>query len=147
AAPISVAAGATVGGVDLRTELGLTRPHHIRGRIIDATIGQPVGQANVSAVPHTNDPYFTIAGARSNAEGLFDLGGVPSGSYQIFVTRYGEGLAGLNGVVSVDVADKDIENLPIVVAREFRLSGRFLMEGGSRSYPRIAELIRDPQVV
>jgi hypothetical protein len=147
AVPISVAAGATIGGVDLRTELGLIRPHHIRGRIIDATTGQPVGQANVSAVPRTYDPYFTIAGARSSAQGLFDLAGVPSGSYQIFVTRYGEGLAGLNGVVSVDVADKDIENLPIVVAREFKLSGRFLMEGGSRSYPRIADLIRDPQVV
>src|SRR5215472_7059286 len=107
AAPIAVAAGATAGGVDVTTEIGLLRPHHIRGRIIDQTTGQPVGQASISAVPHTNDPYFTIAAARSDVQGLFDLSGVPSGSYQVFVTRYGEGLAGLNGLVNLDVADKD----------------------------------------
>ncbi len=130
AAPIAVAAGATVGGVDLTTEVGLIRPHHIRGRIIDRTTGQPVGNASINAVPLTNAPYFTIAGTRSDAQGLFDLAGVPSGPYQIFVTRYGEGLTGLNGVVSVDVADKDIDNFSIVIGREFKLSGRFVMEIG-----------------
>jgi len=147
AAPISVVPGATVGGVDLTTEIGLIRPHHIRGRIIDQGTGQPVVQASVSAVPRTNDPYFTIASTRSNAQGLFDLTGVAMGSYQIFVTRYGEGLAGLNGIVSLEVGDRDIENVSIVVAPDFKLSGRFVMEGGSRSYPRIGELIRDPQVI
>ncbi len=147
AAPISVAAGATAGGVDLTAESGLIRPHHIRGRIIDRATGQPVPQANISAVPRTNDPYFTIASTKSNVQGLFDLAGVPPGSYQIFVTRYGEGVKGLNGIVSLDVADKDIENFPIIVAPDFKLSGRFVTEGGSRSYPQITNLVRDPEVV
>jgi protocatechuate 3,4-dioxygenase beta subunit len=147
AAPIAVAAGATVGGADLTTEIGLIRPRHIRGRVIDQTTGQPVVQASVSAVPRTNDPYFTIATARSDAQGVFDLAGVAPGSYQVFVTRYGEALVGLNGLASVEVADKDIENFSIILAPSFKLSGRFVMEGGSRSYPRIAALTRDPQVV
>lgn len=147
AAPIAVAAGAMVGGVDLTTGIGLIRPHHIRGRIIDATTGQPVGRASISAVPRTNAPYFTIPAGQSGPQGLFDLAGVAPRSYQIFVTRYGEGVAGLNGLIHVEVADKDIDNLSIVIGPEYKLPGRFVMEGGSRSYPRISTLIRDPDVL
>src|SRR5262249_57374427 len=118
-----------------------------RGGSSERTSGHPVAQATFTAVPRTNDPFFTIASARSNVQGLFDLAGVPPGSYQVFVTRYGEGLTGLNALVSVDVADKDIENFSIVAAPEFKLPGRFVMEGGSRSYPRIASAVRDPEVV
>src|SRR5262249_15589859 len=106
-----------------------------------------VGRANISAVPLTNDPYFTIAPAQSDAQGLFDLAGVAPGSYQIFVTRYGEGLVGLNGVAKVGVADKNIENFSMAIAPDFKLSGRFVMEDGSRSYPGIGNVTRDPQVV
>jgi hypothetical protein len=129
------------------TESGLIRPHHIRGRVIDRTTGQPVSQASLNAIPRTTDPYFTISGSRTDAQGLFDLAGVPAGSYQIFITRYGEGVKGLNGVVSIDVAERDIENFSIIIGPDFTLSGRFVMEGGSRSYPRIGSLTRDPQVV
>jgi protocatechuate 3,4-dioxygenase beta subunit len=146
AAPIAVPAGATVGGVDVTPEIGLVRPHHIRGRVIDATTGQPVARASISAAPRTNDPYFTIPAARSDAQGVFDLAGVTPGSYQVFVTRYGEGVVGLNGVVKVEMADRNIENFSIVVGPEFKLSGRFVMEDGSRSYPRVGQITRDPQV-
>ena len=80
-------------------------------------------------MPRTADPYFTIAAARSDAQGMFDLAGIVPGAYQIFVTRYGEGLAGLNGLVSIDVADRDIQNFSIVIAPEFKLAGRFVLEG------------------
>jgi hypothetical protein len=142
-----VPAGATVGGVDVTLEIGLVRPHHIRGRVIDATTGQTVARASISAAPRTNDPYFTIPAARSDGQGVFDLAGVTPGSYQVFVTRYGEGVVGLNGVVKVEMADRNIENFSIVVGPEFKLSGRFVMEDGSRSYPRVGQITRDPQVV
>jgi protocatechuate 3,4-dioxygenase beta subunit len=147
AAPIAVPAGATVGGVDVTPEAGLVRPHHIRGRVIEATTGQPVARASISAAPRTNDPYFTIPAARSDAQGVFDLPGVTPGSYQVFVTRYGEGVVGLNGVVKVEMADRNLENFSIVVGPEFKLPGRFVMEDGSRSYPRVGQITRDPQVV
>jgi len=146
AASIAVPAGATVGGVDVTPEIGLVRSHHIRGQIIDATTGQPAARASISAVPRSDDPYFTIPAARSDAQGVFDLAGVTAGSYQVFVTRYGEGVVGLNGVVKVEMADRNIENFSIVVGPEFKLSGRFVMEDGSRSYPRVGQITRDPQV-
>jgi protocatechuate 3,4-dioxygenase beta subunit len=147
AAPVSVPAGGAVGGVDVSTDVGLIRPHHIRGRILDKTTGQPLAQANITAVPRTEDPYLTIASAKSNLQGVFDLAGLPPGSYQVFATRYGEALTGLAALASVDVADKDINNFSIVAAPEFKLSGRFVMEGGSSSYPRVADVTRDPQIV
>jgi protocatechuate 3,4-dioxygenase beta subunit len=147
AAAIAVPAGATVGGVDVTPEIGLVRPHHIRGRIIDATTGQPAARASISAVPRSNDPSFTMPAGSSDAQGSFDLAGVAPGSYQLFVTRYGEGVVGLNGVVNVEIADKNIENFSIVIEPDFKFSGRFVMEDGSRSYPRIANMTRDPQVV
>jgi protocatechuate 3,4-dioxygenase beta subunit len=146
AAAIAVPAGATVGGVDVTPEIGLVRPHHIRGRIIDATTGQPA-RASITAVPRSNDPSFTMPAGSSDAQGSFDLAGVAPGSYQLFVTRYGEGLVGLNGVVNVEIADKNIENFSIVIGPDFKLSGRFVMEDGSRSYPRIGGFTRDPQSV
>lgn len=146
AAPIAVPAGATVGGVDVTPDIGLVRSHHIRGRIIDATTGQPAARASISAVPRSNDPYFTIPSARSDAQGVFDLAGVTPGSYQVFVTRYGEGVVGLNGVVKVEMADRNVENFSIVVGPDFKLSGRFVMEDGSRSYPRVSDITRDLQV-
>jgi protocatechuate 3,4-dioxygenase beta subunit len=147
AAPIAVPAGATVGGVNVTPEIGLVQAHHIRGRIIDATTGQPAGRASISAVPRSDDPYFTIPATSSNAQGVFDLSGVAPGSYRVFVTRYGEGVVGLNGVINVEMSDRNIENFSIVVAPEFKLPGRFVMEDGSRSYPRVPNITRDPQVV
>jgi protocatechuate 3,4-dioxygenase beta subunit len=148
AAPVAVAAGTTVGGVDLSTDIGLVLPHHIRGRIIDRATGQPVAQTTVSVVPRTNDPYVMIPTALSSALGIFDVAGVTAGSYQIFArTHAGEGLRVMTGVSSAEMGDKDIENLSIVVTSDFKLSGRFFMEGGSRSFPRIASLTRDPEVI
>jgi protocatechuate 3,4-dioxygenase beta subunit len=146
AAPVAVRPGATSGGVDVATEIGRTRPRHIRGRVFDGTTGQPV-QARLSAVPRTDDPYVLVASGAANAQGIFDLAGLASGPYQIFVSRYGEGVTGLNATVNVNVAEKDLENVSIVAGPEFKLSGRFVMEDGSRTYPRIANITRDPEVV
>lgn len=147
AAPIEVPAGATVGGVEITTEAGLIRAYHIRGRIIDQRNGQPVANASLSAVPSTDTPFYAIPAARSNIQGSFDIAGAASGAYQIFVTRYGESLAGLNGIAQIEISDRDINNLPIAIGPEFDLPGRFVMEDGSRSYPRIANLSRYPQRV
>ena len=152
AAPVSVAAGATVGGVDISTGAGLITPHHIRGRILDQA-GQPVGAVNLTAMPRTTDPYFIVPHAQSAADGAFDMSGVAPGSYQIFASAYSETRA-MDGIATVDVAEKDIQNIPIVMTSGFKLSGRFVMEGGVRSsnnsqtsFPRFGSLIRDPEVI
>jgi hypothetical protein len=151
AAPVSVAAGATAGGVDIATGAGRITPHHIRGRVLDQA-GQPVGTANLSAMPRTTDPYFTVPHAQSSADGTFDMAGVAPGSYQILASAYSESRA-MDGIAAVDVAEKDIQNIPIVMTSGFKLSGRIVMEGGGRSgnnsqfpYPFFG-LIREPEIV
>lgn len=152
AAPISVAAGTTVGGVDIATGAGLVTPHHIRGRVLDQA-GQPVEAAFLRAIPRTADPYFLAPLAQSTADGTFDIPGVAPGSYQIFASIAGERRT-LNGIATVEVAEKDIQNLTIAMASGFTISGRFVMEGRAQSstesqtsFPRLGSLIRDPEVI
>jgi hypothetical protein len=133
AVPVSVSAGTTVGGVDVATGAGLVRPVHIRGRVVDST-GQPAAGATLSAMPRTIDPYFIIPHAQSAPDGTFDIAGVVPGSYQIFASAYSENRA-LDGIASVEVVDRDIQNLSVLMTSGFTLPGRFVMEGrGSLPY-------------
>src|SRR5439155_4440314 len=152
AASVSVAAGATASGVVVATGAGLITSHHIRGRVLDQA-GQPVGAANLAAMPRTTDPYFTVPHAQSAADGSFDMAGVAPGSYQIVASAYSESRA-MDGIATVDVAEKDVQNIPIVMTSGFRLSGRLVIEGGGRTgnnsqtpFPRFSTLIRDPEII
>src|SRR5262249_14662544 len=113
AAPIAVPAGATVGGVDVATGVGLITPHHIRGRVFDPA-GQPVAAAFITAIPRTTDPFFSIPTAQSTGDGAFDLAGVAPGSYQLFANIAGERRV-LNGVATAEVADRDVQNISIAM--------------------------------
>jgi protocatechuate 3,4-dioxygenase beta subunit len=145
ATPIAVPAGATVGGIDVSVGAGLMPTRHIRGRVINAATGQPVVKASVVAIPRSSTPYKITPASSTTADGLFDLAGVVPGSYQIAVTN-----REMSGIVPVEVGERDIPNLPIIISSGFKLSGRFVIEGARAnnsqiSFPRISELIRDPQ--
>jgi protocatechuate 3,4-dioxygenase beta subunit len=151
ATAISVTSGATAGGVNISTGLGLITPKHIRGRVLDPA-GRPVSGATISAMTRASDPFFAIPHARSEADGSFDVTGVASGSYQIFASIAGEART-MNGYSETDVADRDVQLAPIAMTPGFKFSGRFLIEGnvqpgngGSVSYPRLGSLPRDPDV-
>ena len=145
ATPIAVPAGATVGGIDVSVGAGLMPTRHVRGRVINAATGQPVDKASVIAIPRSSTPYKITPASSTNADGSFDLAGVVAGSYHVAVAS-GE----RSGIVPVEVGERDISNLPIVISFGFKLSGRFVIEGAPGnnsqiSFPRISELIRDPQ--
>jgi hypothetical protein len=143
AAAVSVPAGATVGGVDIAAGTGVITPHHIRGRVFDQKTGQPVAGAILSALPHTQGPFFATPRAQSNADGTFDMAGVAPSSYQISAGAHSESRS-LDGIANVEIADRDIENLPIVVTSGFKLPARFVMDGTGRSangpgsFPRVS---------
>jgi hypothetical protein len=96
-------------------------------------------------MPLTADGYFIAPRAQSAPDGTFDISGVPPGSYQIFASAYSESRA-MDGIAAVDVADKDIQNLPMMMTSGYKLSGRFVMEGRGSS-PRLVNLVRDPEVI
>lgn len=151
ATAISVTGGATVGGVNISTGMGLITPRHIRGRVVDAA-GQPVSGANIIAMPASLDPYFAIPHARSESDGTFEVTGLAGGSYQIFATIASEART-MNGYSAASVGERDVQLAPIAMTPGFRFSGRFVIEGNPRpgnggniSYPHLGSLIRDPDV-
>jgi hypothetical protein len=59
----------------------------------------------------------------------------------------------VSGIVPIEVANSDVENVAVAAGSGFKVSGRFIIEGRSRSGSnpkiadlRIARLIRDPDV-
>jgi hypothetical protein len=151
ATAVPVPAGATVGGVDIAAGTGVITPHHIRGRVFDQKTGQPVASAILSALPRTGGPFFAVPRAQSNVDGTFDMAGVAPGSYQISAGAHSESRS-LEGIANADVGDRDIQNLPIVLASGFKLPARFVMDGtggavnGQSSFPRVS-LSRDSNVL
>jgi hypothetical protein len=152
ATSVSVATGTTVGGVDLATGAALIRPHHIRGKVIDQATGQPLAGVYLQAVPRIAGPFYAIPHAQANADGSFDIPGVIPGSYQILASAHSSAQS-LDGFAAVQVSEKDVENIPIVMTSGFKLSGRFLLEGrvqsgnNSRlSFP-VVSVARDAEVM
>jgi len=149
AAPVALASGATIGGVDVSIAAGVVATHHIRGRAIDGKTGQPLAKAGISAIPRKPEPLLSVPSGQTDANGLFDLPGAIPGSY-ILVLQNGGG----SGIVNLEVGNRDLENIAIVSTPGFKLSGRFIIEGRSPNGTdpkianlRVAQLVRDPNFI
>lgn len=148
ATPIVVPPAGTVGGIDISVGVGLLPARHIRGRLIDGSNGQPIS-AGVLAIPRAIEPTPNVPSATSDRNGVFDIAGALPGSYFLFSTG-GHGY----GMVPVEVGEKDLENVAIVTTPGFNISGRFVVDGRSRTGAdpkvtdlRVASLTRDPQII
>src|SRR6185503_17818696 len=91
AAPVAVGAGATVGGIDVSVNAGLTRARHIEGRVIDAATGQPAASASVMAIPRTPSPFLLIPTAQTTTDGRFDISGAVPGPYFVVAGNRSDG--------------------------------------------------------
>jgi hypothetical protein len=145
ATAIPVAPGAAIGGVDVSIGAGVVSTHHIRGRAIDGMTGQPLAKAGVSAIPRTREPMLSVPTGQTDANGLFDLAGAVTGPY-VLVAQNGRG----NGIVSIEVGSRDLENISVVTTTGFKLPGRFIIDGRTTngrdpniSDLRVAQLLRD----
>jgi len=145
ASALMVGAGTVTGGVDISIAPGIVQTHHIRGRVIDGSTGQPLARASVRAIPRTLEPLRSVPAAQSDTNGFFDLAGAVPGSYFLIAEMRN------SGVVEIEVGNRDLNNLAVVTPQGFRLSGRLIVEGRPASYSRltglrIARLIRDPDL-
>jgi protocatechuate 3,4-dioxygenase beta subunit len=123
-------------GMDFTIGSGHRRAHRVRGKIIGST-GQPVQNAAVEVVPRNPDSSVFRLKGRSAEDGSFDVAGVVSGSYFVLAEVAGEprrnsGVA--SGRVSIEVADKDLANIPVVVVPNFKISARVVFEGYPENY-------------
>jgi hypothetical protein len=160
ATPIPLEAGMTATGIDVSVGSGAVQVHHIRGTVISSTNGQPVGNATVAAVPLTSEPLVSLAAVQSSSNGTFDVSGVIPGPYVVFVSAAGSQVSRqfqadmLSALLSIEVGANDIQNLAMIASPPFKLSGRFTIDGRSRSGedPKMSELgfvqfTRDPALL
>jgi len=133
ASRVDLRPGDSLGGINISVGAGQIRTSHVRGRAIDAN-GQPL-TGNVMAISRTAHPNATIPSAAVGADGRFDIGGVVPGSYYIIA---GNPL----GIVPIDVAGQDIENVVITSKPGVELTGRIIIEGkpAIETDPEVARL-------
>jgi protocatechuate 3,4-dioxygenase beta subunit len=116
------------------------QPAHIRGRVVSADDGRPLVRARVSLLS-ASTPGRPLMATSTNAQGNYDLGDVPPGSYFVSASRagylelqYGQRRARERGL-SVDVkAGATIDRIDISLARGGVLAGRVVDELGE-PYP------------
>jgi hypothetical protein len=147
AARIDLRSGGNADGIDIPIAAGPVRTRHVRGFVTNQMTGQPLALAQVLAVPRTSYPSVVVPNDLSKVDGSFDLAGVMPGSYFLFATT-----RGLAGAVSLQIGDRDVDNVAIAVTPGFRVSGRVIVDGESRddgdpTGARRVNLHRDPDIL
>lgn len=146
ASPIDLDAGANIGGMDFIIQAPI-RARHIRGIVMNTDTGQPAPQASVTLTPRNPSHDMIVSSGRADENGAFDIAGVIPGSYFV-VAVVGED-DDLTGILSVDAASADVENVTVIVNAGIDIPGRVIFERGSSnsdgSPPRvIPEIQRVP---
>jgi hypothetical protein len=143
--PITLAAGQQFTGLDFRLRARAGSRLRIRGKLSgmqglsalrgESALGiwvQPAGDAG-DAPKH---------GGTIRPDGSFEIAGVPSGAYEIFVAQ-GFAQTVVLGRTTVQVVDRDLENLSIELHAPQRLTGTVRIEGDTTLKPSALSLRLD----
>ncbi|HLH30390.1 MAG TPA: carboxypeptidase-like regulatory domain-containing protein [Terriglobia bacterium] len=141
AVQIDVIPGGDLNGIDVR--LTGERTFHVRGRVIDATTGQPPENAGVSIIPKQQGPIgiFSSNVSFNRNDGTFDLPGILSGSYWVraqlaFQGRPSGGpLRQPTGLAAVEISNQDVNNVVVTIYPPMSVSGKIRVDGGARRQP------------
>jgi hypothetical protein len=149
--PITLAAGQQLSGLDIRLRLGAGSNLHIRGKltglqdipVLSAGQGRFFGPAilaqRVSAAMDRDKSY----GGTIRSDSSFDIVGVPSGTYDIWI-KQGFPVSTLLGHATVQVDDRDVENVAIELHPPQSLSGAIRIEGGETANPPHISISLEP---
>jgi protocatechuate 3,4-dioxygenase beta subunit len=130
AIPIKVEAGTELRAIDLT--MTRLRAVHVRGQIIDGLTGQPVPGARVS-VRLKQEGWANLGSVMSVMSGLagdFDLRRVAPGTNSFSVVMTLSGGRQASNYTDVQVGDRDISDLRLVLQSPTSISGRLLFENG-----------------
>jgi hypothetical protein len=113
----------------------------IRGRVMAADTGRPLGRARVSLLPAASPrPLMTTS---TGSQGTFELGGVPAGSYYIAASRagylelqYGQRRPAERGLSVAVRAGETVTRIEIALPRGSVLAGTITDEQG-HGYPGV----------
>ena len=157
AAPVDVAAGAELRGLEIR--MRLAHVYRIRGKAVNTSNGGPAAQVNLSltardAIGESN----TVVNVMTEKDGAFEFHDVAPGDYLISSVSSGVGMLmgrsivmslsggtekievtapsfSLIGRASVHVADQDIDNLAVPLSEGAVLTGTIRMVDNDPAKP------------
>lgn len=128
AAPVELAAGGEVRGLDLA--MTKYRTVTVKGRVIDAT-GSNRQRLMVSLMPRDGGSFASIRRAPGvDANGDFEIRGITPGSY-ILMASVADRDRPLSARVPLQVGSSGVDNATIHLNPPFELAGRIRVEGGS----------------
>jgi hypothetical protein len=128
AVALDVAAGALLGGIDIA--LKKTRTVRIRGRVAN-TMGEGLPRnVSVRLMPKDMALFGFFAGAAAQVHpqnGTFELRGVTPGAYTL-IAQWSDEAKYLNVRHAVDVGNRNIENLSLLLSPGIELKGQIRTE-------------------
>ena len=122
AAAIDLQPGATVSGVDLGT--APSRTVNVRGKVSDGRTGQPADKASITI---TQRGQNGISRSGQAAGGRFDISEIVPGSYEVMAQTTVPEI--IRARLPIEVGDRDVENISLILQPGFPITGRFTVEG------------------
>ena len=137
AEPVNVIPGSEVRGIDIHALP--VRARRVRGTITNGAIGQtPAGTIQVRLLP-LSAPGTTYQANAETGTGAFEFPKVVPGNYVALATSGGPN--GIRARASVEVRDRDIENLLLMLGQGWNLTARVISDpGGPELGPDITRL-------
>jgi hypothetical protein len=136
--------GHELSGINLK----FVTVHSVRvsGRVLNNR-SVPAKNAQVALVAGSGSMTFGFGQASTNAKGEFGIPGVPPGSYTLVAEQFGDGEAGkvMRGRASVEVAERDVAKVEVVIGPGVSVTGHVRVE--SEKTPALPNLnaVLDPQ--
>lgn len=131
AAPIDIAAGQELRGMDIRLLQG--KLYSIRGKVVDNGAAPPLG-TTVLAIPRTTDTSVLASVNRAQspvrAEGVFELAGLLPGAYILVAMSTQNGQSRPQGRMEVNITDAPLTGLVLPMTAPAIVSGSFRLDGG-----------------
>jgi hypothetical protein len=129
AAPVEVATGARVSGIDIT--MARVRTYTVSGRVVTgAGAGAPGASITLRSQERGMDLDVALSTTTRNANGDFELRGVQAGRYQLAAGRGGSEVA----ATPLDVAG-NVSGVRAVLGKGAQVKAIMVMEGGERIKP------------
>jgi hypothetical protein len=140
AAPIDIAAGAEVRGIEIR--LRKARIFHLKGKAINAVTGTPAQNIMLMLAPKDSSNrmmMFRPSTSMIRSDGSFEFTNVLPGAYIIRANPVrnmnGETSSTLVASQAVTVSDQSIDNLVVPLASGIEIAGTIKIEGAASQAP------------